>query len=271
MQWFTAHDQPGALGAGVQWFTAHDQPGALGPGGQVDQVGELGHLGAAALLAVLGEGVAPPFLVVDGPANRGVYLVFFAGDHGEADVAFPAAPHEVGAPRRIGTHLDLAAHKARVVTNTVTDSDLRGQLGDRLIQHSDVIGDCVRPRIARPQQLGETLPGGISEAVDRMKPEPAVVARRRLGLVLRVHLVQRRVDVQHHRRSARRRPPSAATRRAYLGERGAQRAQRVGVDVAEGAMQRRVRRHLPEQVGWARRCSMSLHVSRHRRASTSPG
>ena len=45
-----------------------------------------------------------------------------------------------------------AAHQGRVVTGTVTDGDLGGQLGDRLIEHGDVIGDRVRPGVARPQQ-----------------------------------------------------------------------------------------------------------------------
>ena len=90
-----------------------------------------------------------------------------AGDHGEADVAVAAAPHEVGAPGRVAAHLHRAAHQARVVTGTVTDSDLGGQLGDRLIQHGDVIGDRVRPGVARPQQHRERLAGGVGEAVDR--------------------------------------------------------------------------------------------------------
>ena len=172
-----------------------------------------------------------------------------AGDDGEADVAIAAVPHEVGAPGRVATHLQRAAHQARVVTVTMADGDLGGQLGDRLIQHGDVIGDRVRPGVARPQQHPERLAGGIGEAVDRMEPEPALVVRGRPVLVLRVHLMQRRVDVHHHRRRARRRRAAPPHRGAHLADRFPQPGQRRRVDVSERAIQRRVRRHRPEQIG----------------------
>ena len=79
----------------------------------------------------------------------------------------------------------------------MTDGDVVGQLTDRLVQHGDVVGDRVRHGVARPQHHPERLAGGISKAVDRVEPEPALVVRRRVLLVLRVHLMQRRVDVQH--------------------------------------------------------------------------
>ncbi len=90
-----------------------------------------------------------------------------AGDDGEADVAFAAMPHEAGAPGRIGAHLDGPSHECRVVTDTVPDGDVVGQLCHRSIQHSDVIGDRVRPRVAGTQQFGKALAGGVGEAVDR--------------------------------------------------------------------------------------------------------
>jgi len=213
-------------------------------------VGELGHRGARTFLAVLAQRGQPRRVVVGGDAaDRRMNVGVAAGDDGEANVAIATAPYEVGASRRVATHLQSATHQARVVTVTMTLGHLGGQLGDRLIQHGDVIADRVGPGVARPQQHPERLAGGVGEAVDRMEPEPALVVRGRLLLVLRVHLMQRRVDVQHHLRRPRRRraaPPHPST---HPGGRIPQPGQRRRINISERAIQRRVRRHRPEQVG----------------------
>ena len=67
------------LRARVQRLAAHDEPGAFGPAGQVDEVGELRHRGAVALVAGLGERRGPPVLVVGGPADRRFDLRVRAG------------------------------------------------------------------------------------------------------------------------------------------------------------------------------------------------
>ena len=71
--------------------------------------------------------------------------------------------------------------------------------------------------------------------------------RRRAGLVLRVHLHQRRVDVQNHRSRPRRVAaalPHSAARRRHSSQK---RLHRPGAQAPQRAIQRRVRRHLPEQ------------------------
>ena len=89
-------------------------------------------------------------------------------------------------------------------------------------------------------------------------------------LVLRVDLVQRRVDVQDHRGGARRRRRAPPHLGPHLGHRLPQPGQR------DGSIWRKVRYSVesdgtaPNNAGWARRCSMSAHASPPRRASTSP-
>ena len=52
----------------------------------------------------------------------------------------------------------VAAHQGRVVTFAVTDGDFGGQLGDRLIQHGDVIGDRVRPALPGRNRTASASP-----------------------------------------------------------------------------------------------------------------
>jgi hypothetical protein len=119
--------QQGLLGAGVQGLAAHDQPGAFGPVGQVDQVGELGHLGAVADLAVLAASRRPSGRVGlgVGPRDRRGDIPGGAGDHGEADVAVPAAPDEpVGAAGRVGAHHPWPGHQLGGVAGPVPGGHL---------------------------------------------------------------------------------------------------------------------------------------------------
>ena len=85
-------------------------------------------------------------------------------------------------------------------------------------------------------------------AVDRVEPVSTLVVGRRLLLVLRVHLMQRRVDVQHHRRVATAHVaelPSIPWRAPRPSPPTRLRGRRV--DLTERSTQRRVRHHRPEQ------------------------
>jgi hypothetical protein len=210
-------------------------------------VGELGHLGAWSWVAFGAHRGRPAPGVADGFGDRGVDMDVGTGDDREADVAGPAVPHEAGAARRVGADLDRPAHQGRVVVWAVPHRDLFGQPGDRRVEDGDVIGDVVGPRVAGPQQHPESLASGIREAVERMEPVTALVVGRRCLLVLRVHLMQRRVDVEHHHLGSRRgraAPPDLGT---GLRHRLPQARQRGRADLTERPTQRRVRRHEPEQ------------------------
>jgi hypothetical protein len=154
----------------VQRLAAHDETGAGGPAGQVDQRSELGDRGAGPQVPVLADRRVPPVIVERGPADRCVDGCVGASDHGEADVALPAVPDEVGAASRIDPHLDPSAHQRRVVAGPVADGDLLRQLTDRRVEDGDVIGDVVRPGVAGPQPDRQRLTRGISEAPRACNP-----------------------------------------------------------------------------------------------------
>ena len=194
-----------------------------------------------------------------------------AGHNAEPDVAGPAAGHEpVRATGRVGAHDHRPLDQVSVVAAPVPSSDGVGELGDRSVEHREVIGDVVRSGVARPQQRSQHLASGIGEAEHRVEPEPALVGRCGAGLVLRVDLHQRRVDVQHHRPSGvggrRASPHVPADRR----ERGVQLSEHRRCDSAERSVRGRVRRHGPEQVGTlrararcqARRATTGEHLHR---------
>ena len=63
---------------------------------------------------------------------------------------------------------------------------------------STVIGQRARSGAPRTQHASECFAGRVRGAEPRMESEPALVVRDRPGLVLRMNLHQRRVDVQHH-------------------------------------------------------------------------
>jgi hypothetical protein len=144
----------------------------------------------------------------------------------------------------VGTDHDALTHQRHVVAIVVTGSDLAGKLGDRGVDHSELIGSGVGVGVARPQHTGECVPV-IGEAEHRVEPEPALEMCRRLFLVVRVNLDQRRVHVQQQRATttAARPYPRSSDR-----SRGMQRVEHVGVDRVEGAPDRWRRRHCAEQV-----------------------
>ena len=112
-----------------------------------------------------------------------------------------------------------------------------------------MVDNSVRAGVAGPQPGGEGFAGGVREAQHRVEPEAALVGRRGALLVLRVDLHQRRVDIEDDWpvvvRDARPAPhpgpdPRSRLPQALEGDRA---------DLAEGPIQRRVRRHQPEQTG----------------------
>ena len=104
----------------------------------------------------------------------------------------------------------------------------------------------VRGRVARPQLDPQRLPV-TGRAQHRTKPAAALVMRRRAGLVLRVDLHQRGIDVEHQRPLPIRgptRPRAGAYRRC-----GVPHPVEPGVfDARQRAIRGRVRRDLPEQL-----------------------
>ena len=201
-------------------FPTHDDPGPGWHAGQGD-VTQFDDLGAPTGRAVGVDRRPPP------PRrdlhDRRVQQVRYPGGDGELDVAGDQPGDEgVDVAGGVGAHHDPLTNHARVVTGTVTDGDLGGQLGDGHVDDGELIGTRVRCCVARPQDPGERF-AVVGEAEHRMEPVAALVVRRRLLLVLRVDLDQRRVDVQHHRAASptllptpRRGPRHArrATRRA---------------------------------------------------------
>ena len=114
-----------------------------------------------------------------------------AGHDREPDVAFTAAVNEpVSAPSRVGADLHATTDRVGVVADMVTGCDLGRELSDRRVEHSEVIGDCVRAGVARAQHRRECLTGRVGETQQRVISEPALVCRAGPLLVLRVNLDQ---------------------------------------------------------------------------------
>jgi len=173
-----------ALGAGVQGFAAHDQAGPRRQLVVFDQTGELGDRGVVgAGFAVSVQGGEPHLGDAFGVEDRCCDLGVRACGDVEPDVAGPARGQEpLGAASGVGSHYDVAFDRHGVVAGSVATADRGGELADCLVQDGDVIGDGVRPSVARPQQASEGLAGRVSEAEHRVEPEPALVRGR--GLVL---------------------------------------------------------------------------------------
>ena len=70
-----------------------------------------------------------------------------AGPDRETNVTFPAAPHETGAPGRIGSYLHWPLNEAGIVAAAVPTSDLGRKLTDCVVEDGDVIDDRVRTSV----------------------------------------------------------------------------------------------------------------------------
>jgi len=99
-----------------------------------------------------------------------------AGDDREADVACPADSREAGrATSKVGTNADVPPDKAGVVAFAVSGSGSFGELGDRLIEHDDVMRDVVGSRVARAQHAGQQLAGRVGEHEQWVEAIPTLV------------------------------------------------------------------------------------------------
>ena len=241
--------EQGLLGAGVQRFAAHDQPGAFGPVGQVDEVGELGHRRAVAFVAVLARAGCQASSSTRDPADGRVNAGVGAGHDREADVAGPAlatrsrcsrpsrpAPAPPGAPgpdrhRRGGpTAISRAAGR----------SPRRARRRDRRCCSPRRCPAAAAPPASRRWRRRSSRSGGTRTRPCSSGPCPALFSE--------WISMQRRVDVQHHRWPL---PVVADDRRHTFARTSAiasHNPARVTASIAaERAIQRRVRRHRPEQ------------------------
>ena len=177
----------------------------------------------------------------------------------------------LGASGRIGTHDHLTADQAGVVAGPMTDAISTGSWAIAWSSTVTWSATVFAPGVAWRATCRQGLAGGVRETEHRMEPVPALERRRRRLLVLRVHLDQRRVDVQITGRCPSWPLDRDHTYAAHLGHRPATDARTCRGDLGERSVQRRVRRDRPEQPGRAAdpRCPSS--TPRPRRASTPPG
>jgi hypothetical protein len=133
----------------VEGLLPEEQSGALREARGVDELGKVGDHGAVSELSVLRDRLQPDAL---GVRDRLVDPGIRAGGDEEADVALPARGEEPGrAAGRIGAHDEGAQGEFGIVTLSVADGDLSGELADRIVEHAHVIGDRVGPSVARTQ------------------------------------------------------------------------------------------------------------------------
>jgi hypothetical protein len=86
---------------------------------------------------------------VDGLLRRD--LAVRPGHDGEADGARPATGHEpVRGRGRVGAHHHRPGHQLGAVAGPVPGGQFRGELRDGIVEHTEVIGDGVGPRVAGP-------------------------------------------------------------------------------------------------------------------------
>ena len=235
-----------ALRAGMQRFAAHYQPGSSGPARQVDEVGEVRDLSAAglALAGPLG-GVVPAARVAQSAADRCLDAGRRACGHHEPDVAGCQSRGEPGrASRRVDAHHQRTLRQLAVVAWAVPCRVGLGQHRHRGVDHFEMIGDVVRGGVARPQLDPQRLPVR-GRAHHRMKPVAALEMRRCTLFVLRVDLHQCRVDVDHQRATTIVTGPQPGAHRCRCAH---QRRTAAGAQTGHSAIQRRVRRHLAEQL-----------------------
>jgi hypothetical protein len=82
-----------------------------------------------------------------------------AGDDGEADVAFPAARHEaVCAPGRVGAHHHRSAGQIGGVTAPVASRHVGGELGDGVVEHTEMIGHGIGPALPGRSRAASASP-----------------------------------------------------------------------------------------------------------------
>ena len=190
-------------------------------------------------------------VVVGGPADGRLDLAGLCGPRPQNPMlrARNSAAEAGAAAGRVGPHLHRPAHRvAGSSPAVVARRDPRRELADRGVEHGQLIGDRVGRRVARPQQR--------PRAPRRWRPR----SRTSAGTRTRPCSSRRCLPCSPNgsRPATRRGPRSPAPCPSWptivatpaLAPRPSPPTTRPGVDRvdrAEGAIQRRVRRHRPEQ------------------------
>jgi hypothetical protein len=140
---------------GLGAFLAQDQPGPGGPGAHLDQPGGFGDPPAVAEVAV-GVDCRIPAVVGVEDFHRVAHPGVDGVAEGESHPGLPARGGErVGPTRRIGAHQNLL--RARIVRVRPVSHRQRFQ---SLLQHGDVVGGGITPRVAGSQQPGHCFAAG---------------------------------------------------------------------------------------------------------------
>ena len=165
------------------------------------------------------------------------------GHRGQARFQLQAAdePDVAGAARRG----ELMAGAAGVgAADHLPRGGVDRQLTQRSIQDVDVVGGGTRPGVARSQQPGQRLTGGVQIRHQRVEPEPVLIGRRRV-LFIRVDVDEHPVDIDH---VETRIGPGRPGRRRARARAGGDPRQGLLIDGGKGAPRRRRRGDLTEQI-----------------------
>jgi hypothetical protein len=210
-----------------------DGPGAGRPAGQIDQIGDLGHLGPFPHVAAIGGDGREPVALGDAQHGHGHRLGQRVPDTKANAPGLAGSQELVRAAGRVGPSDDLMIVRAD------------RQLGQGGVEHLNMIGRGARTGVARPQLGGQRLPGGIQIGHQRIEAEPLLVSGRRALLVIGVRVDQGAVqidDIEPRVHARRPRPPaSRGPSRSDPGQGGV-------IDRRQRPPRRRHRRHLTEQL-----------------------
>ena len=146
---------------------------------------------------------------------------------------------------------------------------LLGELGERQVDHVDLVGGGIGRSVARPQDRGQRLAGAVATVQpgrQRMKPEPTPVGPSRALLVgVRGH--QGGIQVDHQQPSTQ--APACQARRRARARASRSPASPCSPAPASRSMTRQavgVEATWPNSPGWSRSAARSLRQSHHRRA-----
>ena len=146
----------------------------------------------------LGKGRIPAWVVWGDMGEGFGYPVGSSSDETEPDVTFPAFGSERRSRGGIGPDPDPIGHRCGIVTRRMPHPHPGGQRPDSRVQHLGQIRNLIRSGVTPPQPSSERLPRPVREAIHRMEPVLVVISRRGARFVLRVQLMNRRIDIQHH-------------------------------------------------------------------------
>ena len=190
------------LGTGVQRLAADDAAGCPRAGGEVTS--------AVSSTTARPRAVSPSWVTAGVPdalrcpmaaKMAAVIWAFGRHDDGEADVALPAAPHEVlGAPRRVGA--DRRRPLRRATGRRRCGGRARSRAGSWAIASSRTTrwsATVLAPALPGRSIPASASPVAVGEAEHRVEAEAALVVGAGAFLVLGVDLDERGVDVEDDR------------------------------------------------------------------------